>query len=82
MTMIHVIQDDIDSGAPRNEQFCPIACAARRSFEEARCYTEQSTLEVYSENRTHTSYCLPPEAIEFITRFDTGQPVEPFTFEV
>jgi hypothetical protein len=75
---VYVTQDDIDNGEPHNPCGCPIARAITRVRDTPTVFSSWA----YIGGTCHTEYDLPPEATEFIRRFDIGEPVEPFDFEM
>ena len=75
---ITVTQEDIDQGIRESYYSCPIARAAERALKwRVMVYTD--TILVGDSG---CDYKLPESAQEFISRFDTGKPVKPFSFEV
>lgn len=78
---VQVTQDDILNGKRSRCDQCPIARALTRAG-----FTEVSvgaTIAVVARPGIGTSesvYDLPEFANLFITNFDNGRPVEPFTF--
>jgi len=82
--VIEVTADDIAKGAKCECMWCPIAYAARRALgwpdRPSRGLEVigggDGVIVVPGEGK----WLLPREASTFIARFDTGQPVAPFTF--
>jgi hypothetical protein len=74
---IEVTADDIAEGVPEDGIGCPIACALNR-------LTGDRYEVDYEEVTTPDGRVidLPPEARAFIRRFDRGDEVAPFTFEL
>lgn len=81
--LIEVTKDDIDRGLPNDACLCPLALALKRTtgntwqvgYSEAVCAIQPSV-----------KFDLPPEAIEFVDRFDNGpidadDTLRPFKFE-
>ena len=75
---IEVTQEDINKGAPYRPSTCPVALAISR-----RLHDKRNVLVGY-----HTVlidgrlYDFPPEATNFIVRFDDREPVQPFKFKL
>lgn len=80
---IHVTQDDIDNGVACNTGLCPIAHAIRRAVPGSYWYV--GSVEVFHRD-LNGCRCdemdLPVPACEFISAFDEGRPVNPFSFEL
>lgn len=77
MVTISVTEDDILKGKPRSSNHCPIARAANRVHhaEDVRVY--------YCGILTSRGRIpLPQSATDFITRFDVGLKVSPFSFTI
>ena len=86
---ITVLQDDIDNGAMRSTDDCPIALAATRDLadlllEGVSVGSSAITLwpSVINSLKSHSQGLLPEEAEEFVVRFDNSLSVEPFKFEI
>lgn len=90
---IEVTQEDIDNGQKCSTSLCPIALASARCFANAGVMdTRLSDAPMVSvksicmwhkgENWTKTFMAikLPQEASTFITDFDKGKEVVPFSF--
>ena len=71
-------QADIDAGEPRICIKCPIALAMRR----AGARSAWVGADVAVTDFAPLSVPLPEEAVEFIRRYDAGEPVQPFSFEL
>lgn len=82
MTTINVTQQDIDSGIRGDCSLCPVARGVSRVFP---CETNVANYYMYvrdqSEGRWRQAK-LPDIAWAFITAFDAGLGVSPFSFEV
>ena len=78
--LIQVTDADIKHGVRGSETDCPIARAARHIMsiphDEELIVTDQY---IHTDD---DAILLPPEASEFIGKFDAEQPVSPFSFEV
>lgn len=77
---IQVTAEDISLGIRGRTSRCPVALA----FNRTGCSTSFVivTPKLAREYQSHRCWELPPEATDFIKRFDAGLPVEPFEFEV
>ena len=78
---ISVTQEDIDNGWRRSCNCCPIALATRRvSGWKAPCVGNSL---LWDDGDPH-SYMLelPMVALDFINRYDVGDAVTPFEFEI
>lgn len=73
---IYVTAEDIRDGLPRNCHACPIYRALKRAGLKVTGVTRM-IVDMYRGS----TYRLPKSAIEFISRFDNGKPVKPFSFE-
>jgi len=73
---ITVTQKDIKNGKPCKSFLCPIAIAVQRKT--------KGIYRVMAEElvKKGVVYPLPDIAKEFISRFDEGMPVKPFSFEI
>ena len=90
---IEVTDDDISEGVPLLMYSCPIALAAKRinlakvvSVGGHFAYVVSVGGHFVYVRNGYSSYpaivMLPIEAIDFISAFDSNQPVEPFSFEI
>jgi hypothetical protein len=76
---IHVTQEHIDKGL-KSCGGCPIALALRDAgFNDVVVFQRRF---IYDARRGSPSHTLPPEAREFIEKFDKGRTVQPFSFEL
>ena len=74
---IKVTQEDIDKATPASCCYCPIARALRRAFPRRRVAVGPIFITVGRER------AYPPvKACEFITAFDSGRTVKPFSFKL
>jgi hypothetical protein len=78
MTTITVTQEDINVGMPNRCYRCPVALALTRAFNETAEVLYGSAYIV--DSRQYLK--LPIEVSCFISSFDKGEPVKPFSFEV
>jgi hypothetical protein len=87
--VVQVTADDIANGTPGSPCQCPIALAAVRALgddwagvlkveedRELRIALYGNPIDV----DPYATFTLPDDALEFVMRFDTAGPVEPFTF--
>lgn len=77
--IINVTQDHIDRGKMGRACRCPIALAVLEQLNLSVGLVCVTSHTLYIESKGHL---MPPEASEFVTRFDAEKPVSPFTFEV
>lgn len=76
---VHVTQFDIDTGMPKSVHFCPVARALERETKRIWMVKNHYAYPTLSlENPVH----LPEEVQEFVSHYDTGWPVFPFSFEL
>lgn len=76
---VEVTQEDIDKGVAGNPCLCPIARAVRRELDIPTISTDVSVYS-WTMDALDVFYTLPASAERFVTRFDYGDSVEPFTF--
>jgi hypothetical protein len=74
---IQVTQEDISNGRRASCTDCPIALGLDRSL-GFRCDGVGSLFAQISGE----DIALPPNALNFLNRFDAGLPVQPFEFEL
>lgn len=75
---IKVTRKHIEQGERLETRSCPIALAFKDlGWGSVQVYT----LKVYKKKKGK-KYLLPSSAIKFITKFDEGKTVRPFTFEL
>lgn len=77
---VNVTQKHIDEGWPRVCGKCPIALALKENAWTQPMVTHKQIWDCYNYGKTISN--LPPEACEFIEKFDKGEKVEPFSFEI
>lgn len=82
--IVDVTYLDIMQGIPKNPNFCPIALAVLRALKPAARYVGVGSdlLEIGENDNPLFIVPLPEEAKEFVEKFDAGQPVKSFSFEV
>lgn len=71
---ITVTAEHIKLGEPFTAEYCPIALALREKFKDA-VIVGSSGYDI----GTHR-YPLPTRAKRFVSKFDQGKPVAPFSF--
>lgn len=76
---VSVTAHDIENGDPNLCGFCPIARALERQTGIPWLVHADKARPLMSAPGSYID--LPDEAILFITRYDAGEPVEPFDFE-
>lgn len=77
---VDICDRHIESGQPREIQYCPIALAVKEALATARrIAVDAECLEFETRPYSLCLFRLSNEATNFITRFDSGLPVEPFT---
>lgn len=74
---INVTQEDIDKGQRRSPETCPIALAASRILSSK---VQVGIIGMYTKQRAITN--IPLLAKQFIIKFDDGEKVGPFSFEI
>ena len=72
---IKITGAEIKDGVRYNEDFCPIALAVTKMGH--KCWVGKQLL--FLNGRRHE---MPPQAINFIHRFDNNLYVEPFEFDL
>jgi hypothetical protein len=76
---VSVTQEHIDQGSTHSCASCPVALALRDTGPENSYLVNYASLHNIYNERVAT---LPGAAIRFITEFDAGYDVQPFTFFV
>lgn len=74
-TSIKVTADHIARGLHDNCYSCPIALAVIDAGGSG------VMVELQRVSTVHSRFDLPPEAQEWVSRFDDHKPVQPFSFE-
>jgi len=80
---IEVNQQDIETGVPSDEHWCPIARAVRRLVPDVECVTVDSgvlSVVLTTDREEHLEAELPLNAKEFVAMFDDLEAVQPFRF--
>jgi hypothetical protein len=82
--IIQVSQSDIDAGEPRSCDLCPIALALHRATdgESYAVHADEIKPRVRRLQPNGPRFPLPYAAQLWICRFDHGDPVAPFEFEI
>jgi hypothetical protein len=75
---IEVTRADIDRGRPRFNNLCPVALAINRALPGHAWRVDGWRAEGDGGGR----FALPWRAVVFVSDYDHGKPVQPFTFEV
>lgn len=75
---INVIQEDIDKGKPREPSMCPIALAIKREYHAPHVLVG-GVIRKYDYEGSNTTYKTPHQILEWMTNFDMGLKVEPFS---
>jgi hypothetical protein len=84
---VTVTEEDIANGHRGSAKQCPIARALRRELSdykelrEIACTPDMGVSVAARGTVLNLPMCFPPDLIEFIRKFDSGEPVAPFTFE-
>ena len=77
---VMVAQDDIDNGTACDCYLCPVARALQRLGLDAE--VDDTDVLMIDKHLWTIEFPLPDPAREFIAKYDTGLPVEPFEFEM
>ena len=77
---IKVTQQDIAKGSRKKCDNCPIARAIKRET-KSPVWVNSNHVDYLVKNEL-VVHLLPKKAITFIKRFDAGETVKPFTFEI
>ena len=81
-TLIPVTEEHIKNGKAKDPSCCPVALAVKERMAVkdvfANCYTIRGDID-YSHG-----FCVraPDSVYDFITKYDRGEPVEPFSFDL
>lgn len=87
---VEVTAEDIAKGVPQECNSCPVAIAVGRACPAAvKVGVDGATIDIYAawdvESDAKSEYVVartPREVNEFIKRFDNGDPVGPFSFDL
>ena len=75
--LIEVKQSHIDSGSRQSVQCCPIALALKEHFKCDEVFVGGSCCSI---GKTIFLSEMTKDCINFIRKFDRGEPVKPFNF--
>lgn len=75
---IEVTQEDIDNGEQKNFKSCPVAIAISRTIGQPAQVDQESVSLVLTP--WDDSIEIPGRASNFISSYDDGDPVSPFSF--
>jgi hypothetical protein len=76
---VHVTQDDIRDGQAGVCRECPVALAIKRALPGIDVHVSYERVSLGGPRRQEL-LCTPDAVQEFIGRFDSALPVEPFGF--
>jgi hypothetical protein len=79
---IEVTEQDIAAGRRRQPSACPIALAVKRAYAVERASVAEYDIIVTRWCDRQFKWRTPTPAASFIERFDKGEKVEPFSFEL
>jgi hypothetical protein len=79
LTLVEVLQEDIDSGIRSNCESCPVARAMRRATGK---HYRPGLFSVRKGFDKDIVANLPAEVTNFILAFDQGRTVQPFWFQI
>jgi len=74
---IDVTQQHIEIGTPKDCAYCPISHSLMSHFPNSCIEVDGSCIEING-----IQYYSPDSVVKFITAFDSGFPVKPFSFEL
>ena len=83
--VVNVTAQDIARGVKHDPCWCPVARAIRRHIQRAVLVDVGPEQLDFYDNDGYLVYpraTLPSEAATWVDEFDTGFPVQPFSFEV
>lgn len=80
--IIKVEQKHIKKGKPRNINFCPVALAIAEQVEGlSSVRVRQTDIGIGKDGYIYYTNS-PPKVCMFVSNFDEGMPVKPFSFEL
>ena len=87
ITTVHVTQEDIDQGKPREACGCPIVHAVRRVCKATYIAATHGEVVLtdhnsYIEDEDTRFVPLPEDATLFMAKFDNRMEVQPFSFQI
>ena len=77
---IEVTAQDIRKGKKSNCMRCPVALAVKRLLPGHEVWADSLSIDVWTHDEYRRVATTPKKVATFMDRFDTGQPVKPFTF--
>jgi hypothetical protein len=77
---IKVTQEHIDKGERKSERFCPVALALKEQTHE-RAFVLKENCYFLVRQYVPRKYPMPKEVEEFVSKFDKGEKVDPFSFD-
>ena len=77
---VNVTAEDIARGIRVSANSCPVARALQRCTGD-RLATVDGSRATVNYHRNFARFRLPPEVSYFVSDFDAGRPVAPFSFE-
>ena len=82
--LVQVTSEDIQEGVRENCLYCPVALALHRTLGTApgRLFAISSYVGSNQVMIGGKKYFLPKVAVDAIANFDSGSPVELFSFEI
>jgi len=81
-TQITITHKDIREGEGNSGLSCAVALAVRRKFKTDHVYVQCENQSVNISVEDQEFKTDDPAVEEFIDRFDAGQDVEPFSFQI
>lgn len=82
-TVVTVTEEHITKGIRGSCTHCPVGRALADAFPDANVFANGATFTLYPWDEVgEYNFSLPPEAEDFIARFDEDGFGEPFTFTV
>ncbi len=81
---VNVTQEHIDKGVPEMACSCPVAKAVAELLNDGFASTDGVSLTVEDSQRHTQAFAntLPDEVLCFVSDFDHGKPVKPFSFDI
>jgi hypothetical protein len=78
-TVVTVTQEDIEQGCRGDVGHCPVARAIARALDRSDILVWGARVNLFY---APSSFYLPGHVTQWIVRFDHGEPVSPFSFEM
>ncbi len=82
MTKIEVTQHDIDNGKRKSCTKCPVALAVNRTLRAEASVGKRTINIIYGDATFEEGISTPTSAADFIRKYDEGEEVKPFNFEL